>query len=323
MDKKHLAEKVGLFVFVCLVLIAALLIMFSKGVTQFAHSYELHLKTADAGGIKPGANVLMVGYPIGNVQKLVLQENGQAVVLILKIVDKYRIRTNAIFVLEQAGFLGDQFVAVYPNKTNLSAPYLEPGSDIYCAPPFNLQQTARDASGFIKRIDKTAEDLNAAIADVRRNVLNENTLTNLAGAAVNLHLVTERALNTVDSIDAIIATNAPLLGISASNIVTFSAQISGFAGKLDDVLSTNGNSLNASMQNIQAATISLKKFADDLQSGQGLLGALVRNEKLAADVEALAANLSTTSSNLNRRGLWGILWSHKPDPPPKTPAETK
>jgi hypothetical protein len=35
-------------------------------------------------------------------------------------------------------------------------------------------------------------------------------------------------------------------------------------------------------------------------------------------VLAIAGNLSVTTSNLNRLGLWGILWSHKPPKPPDT-----
>jgi len=51
---------------------------------------------------------------------------------------------------------------------------------------------------------------------------------------------------------------------------------------------------------------------DDLQAGKGLAGNLLKNDQLAASVQDTAKNLSITSSNLNRLGLWGILWQHKP-----------
>ena len=311
MDKKHLAEKVGLFVFVCLSLLAALLIMFSKGVTSFSKTYHLNLHTTDAGGIKGGANVLMAGYPIGDVESLKLAPDGFSVTILLKISSQYEIHSNALFVLEQAGFLGDQFVAVYPDA-DASAPLLLNGADVSCAPPFNLQATARDAGGFIQRLDKTVDNLNDAISDVRREVLNHETLTNLALTLHNLRSVSESALDTVHSLDEVIATNAPLLGISASNIVSFSSQISSFANELNGVLSTNNGSLSVSMNNIQAATESLKGFADDLHTGKGLVGALVKDQAIAMDFGTLMSNLSITSSNLNRHGIWGIMWSHKP-----------
>ncbi len=56
---------------------------------------------------------------------------------------------------------------------------------------------------------------------------------------------------------------------------------------------------------------------EDVQAGKGLAGSLVKNEQLAADVAQIAYNLSITTSNLNRLGLWGILWKKKVPPPPK------
>jgi len=39
---------------------------------------------------------------------------------------------------------------------------------------------------------------------------------------------------------------------------------------------------------------------------------VLEDPQLATNMQQLAANLAVTSSNLNRQGLWGILWSHKP-----------
>jgi hypothetical protein len=59
---------------------------------------------------------------------------------------------------------------------------------------------------------------------------------------------------------------------------------------------------------------------DDLQAGKGLAGALLKDEQLSVTVSQIANNLSITSSNLNRLGLWNILWQHKP--PKANPPET-
>ena len=49
----------------------------------------------------------------------------------------------------------------------------------------------------------------------------------------------------------------------------------------------------------------------------------LQNQELATNIQAIAANLSVTTSNLNRSGLWGILWSHKPPTPPATDSATR
>ena len=50
----------------------------------------------------------------------------------------------------------------------------------------------------------------------------------------------------------------------------------------------------------------------NLQAGQGVAGTLLQNNQLAGNVQVVASNLVIATSNLNRLGLWGILWSHHP-----------
>ena len=222
MQKSKVEVKVGVFVLIALVLLGALLILFSKGVTRFSRTYELKLLTTDVGGLKKGSGVLMAGYTVGNVTGIELGDNGEKVELTLQIQRKYQIRTNAVFVIEQSGFLGDQFVAVYPS-TNRDARFFNAGETASCPPPFNLQAVARNAAGFIERIDDTARRLNAAIDDVRRFVLNERTLTNLAVTVDTMRAASERALVTVDGIHDLVATNRQPIEQSLSNLVVFSA----------------------------------------------------------------------------------------------------
>ena len=71
------------------------------------------------------------------------------------------------------------------------------GAEVNCEAPFNLQEVARSAAGFIQRIDETAKKLDASVTDLRRVVLNEQTLTNFAVTIDNLRSVSERAMGTV------------------------------------------------------------------------------------------------------------------------------
>ena len=175
-----------------------------------------------------------------------------------------------------------------------------------------MQEVAREAGGFIQRIDVTAQKLDASVTDLRRVVLNENTLTNFSVAVNNLRTLTEEALGTVGEINILVATNGQQVGFAVSNIVYFSQELTRLAGSAQTVLDTNGTSISAATKNIESSTEVLKKLADDLQSGKGLAGTVLQNQQLATNVQDIADNLSITTSNLNRLGLWGILWSHKP-----------
>jgi phospholipid/cholesterol/gamma-HCH transport system substrate-binding protein len=307
--------KVGLFVFIGLVLLAVLLIQFSKGTSLFHGTYGLRLHAVNVSGLKPRAGVLLAGVQVGSVSDIQLSDDGKSVVILLSIYKKYQIYHDARFVIEQAGFLGDQYVAVIPTQNQL--PVWENNADVPCEQPFDLQEVARSASGFIQRIDETAKKLDASVSDLQRVVLNEQTLTNFSVAIGNMRTFTEHAMETVDDINALVATNGSQVSVAISNIVFFSQQLTYLANSAGGVLATNNLQISDAVKNIEVSTEILTNLMTDLQSGKGLAGVVLQNQELATNVQVIANNLAVTTSNLNRVGLWGILWAHKP---PRTDA---
>jgi len=310
MEQKRLETKVGLFVFIGLVLLALLVIQFSKGASMFHGTYELRLHAGNVGGLKQRASVLLAGVQVGSVSDIQLADDSKSVTIFLKIYKNFKIYSDARFVIEQSGFLGDQYVSVITVSNQL--PRLENGAEVECQEPFNLQEVARGAAGFLKRIDETAQKVDASVADLRRVVLNENTLTNFTVAVNNLRVVSEQAMGTMSDINAIIATNGSQVSLAVSNVVFFSQELTRMADSADSLLATNTPEITASVKNIKSSTEALNKLMDDLQSGRGLAGTLLQNEQLATNVQVIANNLSIASSNLNRLGLWHFLFHKEP-----------
>ena len=106
MSKSRLEWKVGLFVILCLGLLAALVIEFSKGTSPWKKTYTLKLQAGNVGGLKPRAGVLMAGVQIGSVSAIQLSPQGTNVTLALTIDSNYLIPTNSDFSIEQSGFSG-------------------------------------------------------------------------------------------------------------------------------------------------------------------------------------------------------------------------
>lgn len=321
MDIKRVEWRVGLFVFIGLVVLGVLLLQFSKGASLFRPTYTLHLSANNVGGLKVRASVLMSGVQVGTVSDIKLTEDGRTVTISLRIYKQYRIYKDARFVIEQSGFLGDQFIAIIPS--NNEGPIFRPEDQARAQEPLNLQEVARSAQGFIHRIDETAQKLNDAISDVRRLVLNDKTLTNVAATVENMRTASERALITVDNLNALVETNGPSIALAVSNVVYFSDQINRFGSAFGSVLATNSTEINAAVKNIESSTVVLRRLVEDLQAGKGLAGTVLRNEALATNVQVIANNLAITTSNLNRLGLWGILWAKKPPKTHSPPAKTE
>lgn len=320
MNKSRLELKVGLFVLTGLILLALLLLQFSKGASLFRPTYALFLTTQSAGGLKPRAGVLMSGVQVGKVSDIQLSPSGTNVTITLAIYKKYIIRDDAEFSIKLSGFLGDNYIDINPRRNE--GKEFKDQDHAQAVEPFDLQEVARSAGGFIRRVDDAARNLNEMIADVRRLTLNETTLTNLAVAIVTMRDASERALNTMSELDDLLSTNGPAISLSASNLIAASESLTRFADSLNAVLATNSPGVSASVKNIESSTVVLNTLLKDAQAGKGLAGTLLQNEQVAANVANIVQNLSITSSNLNRAGLWGILWSKKP-PRTNRPAPQK
>jgi phospholipid/cholesterol/gamma-HCH transport system substrate-binding protein len=242
------------------------------------------------------------------------------VTILLNIYNENKIYHDARFVIEMSGFLGDQYVSIIPTTNSL--PLLQDGADVVCQEPFNLQEVARATSGFIKRMDETVKKLDDSVTDLRSVVLNEKTLTNFSAAVNNMRTFSEQAMDTLNDINAIIATNGSQVSLAVSNVVFFSQELMHLANSAEGVLATNSTGITTAVKNIESSTEVLKSLLSDVQSGKGLAGTMLQNEQLATNVQAIANNLAIASSNLNRLGLWGLLWHHEPlrIPPGGTPA---
>jgi len=306
---KRLEIKVGLFVAVGLILLAILLLQFSKSTSIFQGTYELRLHAVNVGGIKPRAQVLEAGVQVGIVSEIKLAEDGRSVMILLKIYKDFQIYHDARFTIEQAGILGDQYIAITPTANQ--APYLVNGADVPCEEPFDLQQVARSASGFIEQLNTTAKKLDTAITEIQRVALNQETLTNFALAVANVRTVSEAAIATANGLNHLVATNQAQVGAAVSNVVAFSQQLNRLGDSADALLASNGVQIAVATHNLADSSAALKNVISDVQNGRGLAGTILQNPVLAANVQAIASNLALTTSNLNQVGLWGVLWAPK------------
>src|SRR5205085_6108506 len=135
MSKSHQEWKVGLFVLIGLVLLAGLLLEFSKGLSFFRPTYVIYLRAANVGGLKPSAAVLMSGVQVGTVSDIQLAPDGKSVTITLRLYKQFVIHKDAKFIIDQSGFLGDQFVAIEPTQ-NEGQPF-QNQDHATAEPPFN------------------------------------------------------------------------------------------------------------------------------------------------------------------------------------------
>lgn len=301
--------RVGIFVLIGLVLLGTLMLQFSKGTSFFTPTYELRLITANVGAIKPHAVVLMAGVQVGSVIDAELREDMRSVIIRTRILRKYRIPKNSIFVIDQSGFLGDQFVSITPPSTNVAAPLPLINAVVRCEQPFNLQDAARSAVGLMQRLDQTADLVNGAVQRVDRILLAEENLKTLTNTLGNFRELSHHAIGTVSDLKELLETNREPIRLSVSNVSVFSEQLSRIGGDFKTLVATNGPQLSTTLSNLTSVSGKANELLTGLEGGKGLIGAMFRDESLRTQFTMMASNLSTLSSNLNR---YGLLYKPKP-----------
>ena len=315
MSESRLPGKVGLFAAVGLVLVVALLLSFSKGLNVFTPAYELRLNASSVGGLKPRSAVLMSGVAVGSVVGADVAPGGKGVIIRLRIERKYQIHGDARFVIEQIGFLGDQSVAIYPQKN--ADPILTPGAVVSCEEPFNIQEAVRSTTALVNQVDEMVKVLSRGVMRAERTVLSEESLTNLTPGIRNFRAISDRVLVAVERVNALLQTNSPALSETLTNMVQFSENLQRMAQDLHEAFDTNRAEITAAVKNLQQTSRVLNAVVSDIDAGKGVMGVLLRDEQLKTNLTRAVVDAGTLVSNLNRFGLL-----YKPKPPKADRART-
>jgi len=301
MKPASMTWRVGLFVSIGLVLLAGMALLFSKGISFWQPTYGLILKTANVSGIKPRAGVLLAGIPVGMVVSADLAPDGKSVYVHVRIHRRYVIRKDAVFTIEQAGFLGDQYIAVIPQSHE--APPLQEGAVVTCQEPFNLQEAARSAVELIQGADRAVNTLDTAVRRIDRALLSESTLTNIAASLTNLPVLIDRATSVAVSLDHLVASNQVHVSSTLSNLALFSQRLSLLALEFQEMLETNRGDVQHTLEHFASAGNRIDALLAQLQEGRGLAGSLLQDPSIQSQFSLLVSNLTEVSANLKNHGL--------------------
>src|SRR5438105_14551903 len=112
--ERGLEFRVGLFVFLGLAALGALVVQFGRVGEGFKTYYNLTVNFPDASGLLKGSDVLMAGAKIGRVSGGPrLNPNGEGVLVPLRIYDFVKIPAGSKFLVGSSGLLGDRYVKVW------------------------------------------------------------------------------------------------------------------------------------------------------------------------------------------------------------------
>jgi hypothetical protein len=117
---------------------------------------------------------------------------------------------------------------------------------------------------------------------------------------------------TLSHLDAVITNNGPAIYSAGTNLALVLSNANQVVISARSLVESNRPALDQSISNLQSATHRFDLLMADVQAGEGLAGKLLKDEKMAEKMAEIVTDLSVTSSNLNRLGLWRVLFPKHP-----------
>ena len=260
--ERGLEFKVGIFVFVGLAMLGALVVQFGRLGEGFKTYYNLTVRFNDASGLLKGTDVLLSGARIGKVAgppRLVREGTGIAVPL--KIYDYIKIPEGTKFTVGSSGLLGDRFVNVTMPSGQPKA-YLLPNAYISGARETGIDDLTREGGALVNDLRGTVQKVDTTMTKLNQETLSTENMQNLKASMEHLNQATSALAES--------------------------------SKKLDGVVEQAGSTMTSAKEaadNLQNAIDDTRKILRTATQGKGLVATLLNNQQLANDLHALISNL--------------------------------
>lgn len=287
------AVQFGIFVVVCLVLLAALIVRIGN-INLFAHRTSYQAQLADVTGLQPSDPVKVAGVTVGQVTGISVQR-GHALVT-FSVNNAVHLRSSTRVGLQAHNVLGQQFLYIYPGGTGRVLP-------AHGTIPLNQSVSTAGVGAFLNALGPFLSAINPKQA----NTFVESVLAALQGNETKVNQLISDAgtvSQTVGSLD----TQVGQVITDLDQVLTALAQRSSDVGTLITNLQTVSQSLasrNTLLDNVvtNLGTVA-GEFAGLTQTNQGNLAQTISDlQSVTAVVQAhersLSAGLSTLGSGFN------------------------
>jgi phospholipid/cholesterol/gamma-HCH transport system substrate-binding protein len=260
--ERGLEFKVGIFVFVGLAMVGALLVQFGRLGEGFKTYYSVTVRFTNASGLLKGSDVLLAGARIGKVAggpRLVREGGGVAVPL--KIYDYVKLPDDTKFTVGSSGLLGDRFVVVTPPP---GAPkgYLLPNAYVDGTRETGIDDLTKQGGDLVNDLRGTVQKIDTTVDRLNQDTLSQQNMENLKASMEHLNQATGALAESSKKLDGVIE-------------------------QADSAMA----SAKKAADGLQTAIADTRKVLRSATQGKGLVATLLNDQQLSNDLHALISNL--------------------------------
>ncbi|MGI8436789.1 MAG: MlaD family protein [Chthoniobacterales bacterium] len=266
---KGLEFKVGLFVFVGLAVLGALVVQFGRVNEGFKTYYDLTVQFPNASGLLKGSDVLLAGAKIGRVSSgPKLRPGSEGVLVLLRIFDYVKIPTGSKFLVGSSGLLGDRFVDVQP-PLGQPRSFLKKNAEVAGVRETGMDDLTREGGFLVKDLRDTVKNVDGTFTRLNEQALSKENMESLKSTLAHLNETSTSLSESSKKIDSVLEKADATMASSKKA-----------ADDLQLALADARKTLNATSDLIREA-----------KNGKGLLATLLSDRELANDFRALVSNL--------------------------------
>ena len=264
---------------------------FLKGNSIFSSETVLYARYARVDGLAVSKPVLINGFQIGRVDKLVLQPNGE-IVATLKIKGKYDIPKNSIARLEGTDLLGSKAIVM---ALGTGKDYALDGDTLNANVAQNLMEAVepvqKKAQLIIGKMDSILTSVNTILnPDFQKNI--NKSFNSISATLASLE-------GTSKKVDGLVGTEGKRISAILANAESISANLKNNNAKINAIL-TNINTVTdqvaaanfkQTIDNANKAVADLQGIVTKVNDGKGTLGLLVNDTKMYDNLNNASKNL--------------------------------
>ncbi|MBI5847671.1 MAG: MCE family protein [Nitrospirae bacterium] len=311
---KELSTELKVGAFALIVLAVLTFMTFKVGGLDWAKKkgYAIHVIFSSTAGLDEKTRVKIAGVDAGVVEEIGLIE-GKARVR-LRIDPGVMLYKNAQASIRSAGLLGDKYLDIRIGSAE--AGRMKDGDIITDVMEVaDMDDLARNLINVSQSFTRLTESLNEVLGDDQTKKSLGETIVNLREISATLNrtiTLNDQKLRTVlddlntltSSLNGLVDRNSDPLSASIANMKDFSASLRSTGPELIENLNKATRELKAMVEEnrpgIRSAVDSFDKMAQQVETGQGSLGKLLKDDRLYDSINKTAEGLGKTLSAVDR-----------------------
>lgn len=297
--------KVGLFLFVSIILTAALAVYFGKLGTGLTKHYEIAVEFDNADRLLGGADVYLSGSKVGFVSRAPELIPGRYAVKVgLKVRHDIRLPKKCKIVVSSAGLMGDVFVSINPEKDATSEDAIEAGAYIVGSRQEGFGDLVPKGGDVMEELKMRLVEFKITIDKVNKDLLSEENVKSLKATFDNLKATSENFKKATTDLDQLVSKGKDAMTsakdtmdnakVAVAKLDSALAKADSAFGKVDTAV----DGIKSSFASIEKFSVSAGKTMDAAQTllkkangGGGALGMLLADKETAENLKSLVRNL--------------------------------